>query len=66
MGLALATSDGYEMRISSLHGFVANFAQGAMKGQLPLSKRELSGEGVEQFGCSAALFSGLYSVLSSC
>src|SRR5262249_16932303 len=37
--------------------FVANIAQEAMKGQLPLSKWELSGAGVEQFGRSEALFS---------
>jgi hypothetical protein len=37
-------------------GFVANFAQKVMKGQLPLSMRRLSGERVEQFGRSEALF----------
>src|SRR5215470_829926 len=39
---------------------VANFAQGAMKGQLPLSVGRLCGQGVEQFGRSEALFSDLY------
>ena len=40
-------------------GFVANFAQEVMKGQLPLSVRGLSGQGVELFGRSEALVSGL-------
>ena len=35
-----------------------------MKGQLPLSKWELSGQRVEQFGRSEALFPGLYDHLS--
>src|SRR5215471_3051606 len=48
----------------SLAGFVANFAQEAMQGQLPLSKWELSGQRVEQFGRSEALFPGLYDHLS--
>src|SRR5213080_4649822 len=44
---------------STRKGFVANFAQGAMKGQLPLSGWGLSSQGVEQFGRSAAFVSGL-------
>ena len=36
------------------YGFVANFAQEVEKGQLPLSVGELRGQGVEQFGRSAA------------
>jgi hypothetical protein len=47
-----------------LSGCVANFGQEAVKGQLPLSVEELSGQCVEQFGRSAALFSGLYPHLS--
>ena len=39
--------------------YVANFAQEVVKGQLPLCVEELSGQGVEQFGRSAALVSGL-------
>ena len=38
-------------------GFVANFAQEVIPGQLPLSVRRLGGESVELFGRSAALFS---------
>ena len=41
------------------HGFVANFAQKVMKGQLPLSVRRLRGEGVELFGRSEALVPSL-------
>jgi hypothetical protein len=41
-------------------GFVANFVQNVMKGQLPLSVRRLSGESVELFGRSEALVSGLH------
>ena len=41
--------------LSNIAGFVANFAQEVMKGQLPLLVRGLSGEGVELFGRSAAL-----------
>ena len=37
-------------------GFVANFAQKVMEGQLPLSVRRLRGKRVELFGRSAALF----------
>jgi hypothetical protein len=44
--------------------FVANFAQEVVKGQLPLSVEGLSGQGVEQFGRSAALVSGLRHHLS--
>gem|GEM_PF-3333747 len=39
--------------------FVANFAQEVMKGQLPLSVGRLGGQGVEQFGRSEPLVSGL-------
>jgi hypothetical protein len=45
-------------------GSVANFAQEAMKGQVPLSVWELCREGVEQLGRSEALFSGLHHHLS--
>ena len=55
----------YKLILSSKRmGFVANFAQGALKEQLPLSMWGLSSQGVEQFGRSAALVSGLYSDLS--
>ena len=43
----------------SFNGFVANFAQKVMTGQLPLSVRRLSGERVELFGRSEALFPSL-------
>src|SRR5262249_32468313 len=45
-------------------GFVANFAQEVMKGQSPWSVEGLRGQGVEQFGRSAALVSGLHHHLS--
>jgi hypothetical protein len=45
-------------------GCVANFAQEVVKGQLPLSVGRLSGQGVEQFGHSDALVSGLHPHLS--
>jgi hypothetical protein len=41
------------------NGFVANFAQKVMKGQLSLSVRRLSGERVELFGRSEALVPSL-------
>jgi hypothetical protein len=44
--------------------FVANFAQGAMKGQSPLSGWGLRSQRVEQFGRSEALFPGLHDYLS--
>ena len=40
-------------------GSVANFVQEVLKGQLPLSERGSSGQGVELFGRSEALVSGL-------
>ena len=40
-------------------GFVANFAQKVIPGQLPLSVRRLRGERVELFGRSEALFPSL-------
>ena len=40
-------------------GFVANFAQKVVKGQLSLSVRRLSGERVELFGRSEAFFPSL-------
>src|SRR5262245_53292189 len=43
---------------------VANFAQGAMKGQWLLSRWGLRGQRVEQFGRSEALFPGLNDHLS--
>ncbi len=45
-------------------GCVANFAQEVVTGQLPLSVEGLSGQGVEQFGRSAALVSLLDHQLS--
>ena len=45
-------------------GFVANFAQDVMKGQLPWSVEELRGQCVEQFGRSAALVSSRHDHLS--
>src|SRR5262245_43972727 len=47
-----------------LQGSVANIAQGAMKGQLPLSGWGLGGQRVEQCGHSEALFPGLHDHLS--
>ena len=41
------------------YGSVANFAQGGMKGQVALVCRGLGSQGVELFGRSAALVSGL-------
>ena len=38
-------------------GFVANFAQEVLKGQLPLSAGGLRGEGIELFGRSEAFVS---------
>src|SRR6266446_3124649 len=49
---------------SILKGSVANFAQEVVQGQLPLSVEGLSGQGVEQFGRSEALVSGLHHHLS--
>jgi hypothetical protein len=46
-------------RAYSIAGFVANFAQKVMKGPLPLSVRRLSGERVELFSRSEALFPSL-------
>ena len=40
-------------------GCVANFAQVVVKGPLPLSVGRLGGQGVEQFGRSEPLVSGL-------
>jgi hypothetical protein len=40
--------------VGAFFGFVANFAQEVEKGQLPLSVKGLSGQGVEQFGRSEA------------
>jgi len=40
-------------------GFVANFAQEVLKGQLPFSRRGLCGQGVELFGRSEPLVSSL-------
>jgi putative transposase len=51
-------------RLGGLLGSVANFAQGAMKGQWLLSRWGLRGQRVEQFGRSAALFPGLNDHLS--
>src|SRR5262245_56354444 len=45
-------------------GFVANFAQEVEKGQLPLSVKGLSGQGVEQFGRSEAFVFSLHCHLS--
>ena len=45
---------------SVIVGCVATFAQEVLKKQLPLSVWGLSGQGVEQFGRSEALFPGLH------
>ncbi len=45
--------------IRTCTGFVANFAQEVLKGQLPLSRRGLSGQGVELFGCGEALLNSV-------
>src|SRR5215470_6432662 len=45
-------------------GYVANFAQEVVKGQLPRSVEGLNGQGVEQFGRSEAFFSSLHYHLS--
>src|SRR5262249_41722260 len=50
--------------ISGKSCFVANFAQEVVKRQWPLSVGRLSGQGVEQFGRSAALVSVLHPHLS--
>src|SRR5512132_2005162 len=55
---------GVSLVIGEGEGSVANLAQGIMKGQWPLSVWGLSREGVEQFGRSEALFSGLHHHLS--
>ena len=48
------------MHESGMHeGFVANFAQKVMPGQLPLSVRRLSSKKVELFGRSETLFPSL-------
>jgi hypothetical protein len=47
------------IRQGRIGGFVANFAQKVMTGQLPLPVRRLRGERVELFGRSEALFPGL-------
>ena len=49
---------------SSRAGSVANIAQEAMQGQLPLCGWGLSSQGVEQFGRSEALVSSLHHHLS--
>src|SRR5438477_1630845 len=58
-GSAGSTAPVARMGLRGLCGFVANFAQEVLKGQLPLSRRGLCGQGVELFGRSAALVSGL-------
>jgi hypothetical protein len=50
--------------ITETRGFVANFAQEVMKGQLPWSVEGLRGQGIELFSRSEALCSGLYRHLS--
>jgi hypothetical protein len=42
-----------------LKGSVANFVQEVLKGQLPLSERGLSGQGVELFGRGEALLNSV-------
>jgi hypothetical protein len=49
---------------SAPNGCVANFTQEGMKEQLPLSAGELSGQGIELFGRSEVLVSGLDHQLS--
>jgi hypothetical protein len=55
---------GMDMVVSPDSGCVANFAQEAVKGQVPLSVEGLGGQGVEQCSRSAALVSGLHHQLS--
>ena len=50
---------------SQFNGFVANFAQEVLKGQLPLSRRGLSGQGVELFGHREALLDPVFQLLFS-
>src|SRR5262245_51922525 len=50
--------------MTTKNGFVANFAQEDVKRQLLLSVEGLRGQGVDQFGRSAALVSGLDHQLS--
>jgi hypothetical protein len=45
-------------------GFVANFAQEVMKGQLPWSEEGLRGQAIELFSRSEAFISSLYDHLS--
>jgi hypothetical protein len=47
-------------RTSYNTGFVANFAQEVMKGQLPWSVEGLRGQGIELFGRSEAFVSLLH------
>ena len=49
-----------DRRIHEKKGFVANFAQKVMMGQLPLSVRRLRSERVELFDRSEALSPGLH------
>ena len=53
-----------EGRLTAWEGCVANFAQEAMKRQLPLFGWGLSGEGIERFSHSEALSSYLTHQLS--
>jgi hypothetical protein len=48
-----------------VNGFVANFAQEVLKGQLPLSVRGLCGQGGELFGRGEALFDSVFQRLFS-
>ena len=50
--------------LSSRKGFVANFAQEVMKGQLSWSVEGLGGQGIELFSRSAAFFSSPHYHLS--
>ncbi len=52
-------SESVKCDVPAYFGFVANFAQKVMTGQLPLSVRRLRGERVELFGRSEALFPSL-------
>ena len=45
--------------LSTPDGSVANFVQEVLKGQLPLSERGLSGQGVELFGRGEALLNSV-------
>ncbi len=68
--VGLPRHDGQESMLAAVcpvrprMGCVANFTQEVMKGQLPLSVRRLSGQGIELCGRSEALVSSFNHHLS--